>query len=275
MRLKHNKKRNTAFVYEALVRELTKSAVKNDKSKMNKIKTIIKEHFSKDSTLKEELGIYKSLYETSGLDKDVAEKVMVEAKIAYSKLDKSKIFREQSNLIKVINRSLGTSVYTNFVPNYKSLASIYSIFSDSSDVKQKVLLEQKLLENLSKEQKQPEEKSPIDNLIYKSFVKRFNEKYKNQLNESQKNLLTRYVTSFVDGGLELKVAMNEEIGELKKKLSTVSEHPLISRDEHMRAKAEKVLALLESYKTKEIDLGMIQEVLKIQSLVEELEENGS
>ena len=221
MRLKHNKKRNTAFVYEALVRELTKSAVKNDKSKMNKIKTIIKEHFSKDSTLKEELGIYKSLYETSGLDKDVAEKVMVEAKIAYSKLDKSKIFREQSNLIKVINRSLGTSVYTNFVPNYKSLASIYSIFSDSSDLKQKVLLEQKLLENLSKEQEQPEEKSPIDNLIYKSFVKRFNEKYKNQLNESQKNLLTRYVTSFVDGGLELKVAMNEEIGELKKKLSTV------------------------------------------------------
>ena len=46
MRLKHNKKRNTAFVYEALVRELTQSVVKNNKNKQNKIVSIIKEHFS-------------------------------------------------------------------------------------------------------------------------------------------------------------------------------------------------------------------------------------
>ena len=45
MRLKHNKKRNTAFVYEALVRELTESVVKNNKNKQNKIVDIIKEHF--------------------------------------------------------------------------------------------------------------------------------------------------------------------------------------------------------------------------------------
>ena len=36
MRLKHNKKRNTAFVYEALVRELTESVVRNNKNKQNK-----------------------------------------------------------------------------------------------------------------------------------------------------------------------------------------------------------------------------------------------
>ena len=45
MRLKHNKKRNIAFVYEALVRELTESVVKNNKNKQNKIVGIIKEHF--------------------------------------------------------------------------------------------------------------------------------------------------------------------------------------------------------------------------------------
>ena len=33
MRLKHNKKRNTAFIYEALVRELTESVVKNNRNK--------------------------------------------------------------------------------------------------------------------------------------------------------------------------------------------------------------------------------------------------
>ena len=35
MRLKHNKKRNTAFVYEALVRELTESVVKNNNTVAN------------------------------------------------------------------------------------------------------------------------------------------------------------------------------------------------------------------------------------------------
>ena len=55
MRLKHNKKRNTAFVYEALVRELTESVVRNNKNKQNKIVSIIKDHFAGDSILKEEL----------------------------------------------------------------------------------------------------------------------------------------------------------------------------------------------------------------------------
>ena len=76
MRLKHNKKRNTAFVYEALVRELTESVVKNNKNKQNKIVSIIKDHFSGESMLKEELSLYKSIYQTRDLEKNTAEKIM-------------------------------------------------------------------------------------------------------------------------------------------------------------------------------------------------------
>ena len=77
MRLKHNKKRNTAFVYEALVRELTESVVKNNKNKQNKIVSIIRDHFSGDSTLKEELELYKTIYETRHIEKTTAEKIVV------------------------------------------------------------------------------------------------------------------------------------------------------------------------------------------------------
>ena len=274
MRLRHNKKRNTAFVYEALVRELTKSAIKNDKNKINKIKNVIKEHFKKGSALGKELGIYKSLYESSGLAKDFAEKMIVEAKLSYSVLNKKDVFREQSSLINVINKSIGSGVFANFVPNYKNLASLYSIFNDSVNVKDKILLETKVLESLTREGKSSEEKDPIDNLVYKSFVKRFNERYKNSLNENQKDLLTRYVTSFVDGGLELKVLMNEEIGTLKQKLKKAENDPTISGDEQMKNKTKKVIEVLESYQHREVDLHMIEEVLKIQSLVEEIEADG-
>jgi len=275
MRLRHNKKRNTAFVYEALVREMTKGAIKNDKNKINKIKSIVKEHFSKDSILRRELEIYKSLYETSGMQGYVAEKLVLEAKVAYSRLDKSKIFKEQSSLIKTINRTLSTSVFSNFVPNYKNLASLYSIFNDSVDVKEKVLLEQKVLESLMKEEtKEKSEKAPIDNLVYKSFVKRFNEKYENQLSENQKVILTKYVTSFVDDGLELKVLMNEEVGVLKNRIKNAITNPVIASDPEMVKKTKQVLESLQAYKDREIDLVMIEEVLKIQSLVGEIEKDG-
>tara|TARA_R100001129_G_scaffold178284_1_gene153914 strand:+ start:844 stop:1671 length:828 start_codon:yes stop_codon:yes gene_type:complete len=275
MRLRHNKKRNTAFVYEALVREMTKSAIKNDLNKLNKIKKIIKEHFTRDSLLKKELTIYKSLYETSGMKKDLAEKMIMEARMEYAKLDKSTIFKEQSSLIKVINRSLSSSVFSNFVPNYKNLASLYSIFNDAVNVKQKVILEQKVLESITTETVSEEDKDPIDNLVYKSFVKRFNEKYENQLNEGQKSLLTKYVTSFVDDGLELKMAMNEEIGSLKTRIRAARANPVVSGDQDLLAKTNKVIEILENYQNKEVDLVMVEEVLKMQSLIEEIENDGN
>ena len=49
MKMKHNKKRNTAFIFEVLIRELTKSIVeKNDKQKKIII-SLIKENFKNKS----------------------------------------------------------------------------------------------------------------------------------------------------------------------------------------------------------------------------------
>ena len=276
MRLRHNKKRNTAFVYEALVRELTKSIIKNNTFKRNKIVQVMKEHFKKDSSLLEELEIYKSLYETSELDAVTAEKLMIEAKLAYSKLDKKKLFIEQSALIKKINKSLD-GVFANFVPNYKNLASLYAIFNDSANVKERVLLEQRFLNNLTSKSSSGESntKDPIDNLVFKSFVKRFNEKYCDSLNEGQKELLTKYVASFSDNGLALKVYLNDEIGTLKEKVKRAIDDPVIEQDQEMRQKTEAVLSKLEGYKDSDIDVIMLEEVIKIQSLVQEIEKDGN
>ena len=44
MKHRHNKKRNTAFLFEAAVRELTKSIVAKDTEKRRKILNILKEY---------------------------------------------------------------------------------------------------------------------------------------------------------------------------------------------------------------------------------------
>ena len=49
--MKHNKKRNTAFLFESITRELTKSIIQKDKEKKNKILVVLKEFFAKDKIL--------------------------------------------------------------------------------------------------------------------------------------------------------------------------------------------------------------------------------
>ena len=47
--MKHNKKRNTAFLYECLVKELTKAIVREDKKRQFITKKVIKQFFNKNS----------------------------------------------------------------------------------------------------------------------------------------------------------------------------------------------------------------------------------
>ena len=62
---RHNKKRNTAFIYEALVRELTKCVVAKDGNRKAAVVSIVREHFAKGSLLRQELELYKALYEST------------------------------------------------------------------------------------------------------------------------------------------------------------------------------------------------------------------
>ena len=96
MKKRHNKKRNTAFLFEILVRELTKSFVSKDSGRSSRIKKMFKESFGDRSILKKELDCYKALREKSGLDKYTAEKLVFETKRVYNSLDQDEVFLEQS-----------------------------------------------------------------------------------------------------------------------------------------------------------------------------------
>ena len=54
---------------------------------------------------------------------------------------------------------------------------------------------------------------PIDNIVYKSFAKRFNQEYSTKLLPPQKTLLNKFATSFHNNGLDLKTYLNEEISQ--------------------------------------------------------------
>ena len=146
---RHNKKRNTAFIYEALVRELTKCIVSKDEKHREIIASLVREHFAKGTLLRQELDLYKALYETKHLELHMCEKLIYEVKRSHNTLDRQKIFKEQTELIDKINKRLSKNVFGNFVPNYKSLATISQILNPDVSVKHRVLLENNLVKSLS------------------------------------------------------------------------------------------------------------------------------
>ena len=129
-KIKHNKKRNTIFLYEALVRELTKATVEKNQDKREIILSIVKEHFNNNTLMGREVKIYKNILETKAAKINIAEKILAESKIEYSVINKGQLFKEQSQMISRINKELSKDVFTTFVPNYKNLATISQIFDE-------------------------------------------------------------------------------------------------------------------------------------------------
>ena len=270
--MKHNKKRNTAFLYESLVKELTKAVVRQEETKKKTIITLIKESFKKGSPLNEDLDLYKSILENKDkMTKDFTDRFLVETKKDYSALDRKSIFNAQTKLISQINQQLGASVFNNFVPNYKDIATVGSWFQDSkSNAKSRLIIETNVKSLLVPSAKEEKEMKHIDNLTYKTFVGKFNDTYKNSLKENQKSLLTNYITSFSDNGLGLKSFINEEVGSLKLQLSQKLSEGKDTIGEKRHEKLSKVSVILEDFTKRPLDESMVKKLFFIQDLMGEL-----
>lgn len=270
-KFRHNKKRNTAFLFEALVKELTKASLNKDDSTKKAVSEILKKHFRKGTVLHKELDLYRSLAEARGLDRITAERILSEAKRVYGFFPETGVFSAQSELIDQINKDVGESVYANFVPNYKTLATITQIFADNTSIKDRVILENAIVRSMMGETKTVEMK-PISNLVYKTFVDKFNKTYGDSLHEEQKNLLTKYITSFSDNGVELSVYLNEEIGRLKDSVRQAKSSKEIKEDKNMFDNIQKVEEILNDFSKIKIGQAEIKKILKIQELVREVAE---
>ena len=274
MKIKHNKKRNTAFVFEALVNEITIAILKEDKDRQKTALSLVKKHFAPGSPLYRHLQCYRSLYENQDLSKDISEKILKEAKLASRLLDVHGLFVSQSDLIGDVNRELEPKFFNTFIPNYKTLATIDQIFSDKLSPKNSIMLEAQIVENMTKSPVGSSISQTIDNVVINSFVTKFNDKYNSQLMENQKELLNHYISSFADNGLSLKIFLNDEIGRLKSRMTEALDIVEIKSDSEMASKANKVFEKLESFKSSTIDDDIVLVVLKTQQLEQEIFENG-
>jgi len=272
MKLKHNKKRNTAFLYEALVKEITKAVINKDVKRKNALVSMVKEHFAPNTILRVELDLIKSLCETKHVDVYTAERLIAETKKQHNKLDQKKIFEAQSRMINKMNRFAGKQAFNNFVPNYKYLATISQLFSDKVSVKERVLLERALIGamvakpgKINKAKEMPH----VDKLVFKTVIENFNKKYDGELLKEQKELLGQYIVSFSDNGVEFKVYVNEEIIRLKEQVASLHENEVFKEDADLINKLNGIKEVLGKFQTKKINPQMIEKIMQVQKLIKE------
>ena len=275
LKLKHNKKRNTAILFEMLIRELTEASVGGEKEKISFIKNTIKEFFGNNTVLGQELKLYRVLCETSDLDKESALKLLERVKQQHLRCDFSKINLIQNELIQKISEKLGKKVFTNFVPNFKELATISQIFSEKTDIKSKILLENQVIGKLSLPVQNLEENKmePMDKLTFKTYIKNFNEEYGDKLLPEQKELLQYTIFSFMDEGVGLKMFIREELDRLKGGVKKCRLLEGIRDDESMLERLNKVEEKLNKFQTNSINEEMVSDLMSIQELVFEASSN--
>ena len=269
--MRHNKKRNTAFLYECLIKQLTIAIVRKDDNLKQNIIDIVREHFNKSTILHEDLFLYKQLLETK-LIKQHASRFLFEVRRDWESLDRKKVFNAQTALIKQINESLSVDFFASFVDNYRDIATVGSFLQSSHlKAKQRIVAEDRMFNLASTETKETKVFKHVDNLTYSTFVNKFNETYKHTLRDEQRLLLTNFITSFSDNGLGLKCFMNEELGRLKKEMTSLIETDTVT--ETYKQRGQKVLDKLDAFSCTPINEEMVKDVFYIQDLIAEFKKD--
>jgi hypothetical protein len=235
-KIKHSKFKNTGFIFELLVRQITSEIMSANKSVAEKI---LKEHFNSKKELSKELKLYQYLINEKYNSESKAEQFINTILEARKKIDEKKLTKEKYNLIKEIKETYNLDEFIKSpISNYKTLASIYKIFEtvtseESFDPTDIVSSRFTIAENIINSSIQNKEIKIKDAVMeeyrkqdedlravsYKLLVESFNTKYSNLTND-QKGLLREYINNINNTG-KLSEYVSIEITKLVEGLKEV------------------------------------------------------
>ena len=277
--LKHSKYKNTAILFEMLVRKLTSETLTSDKTVTVEI---IKKYFGKNTALSKELQLYNSLIKESFKTEAQTLEFIRSCKSAHNKLNKSTLRRQRYNLVKEISENFDFQKISKIrINNYKELASVYKIFEYNDSDNPKEILECKnvIVEHMSTSkdvlnkknivlEKYKNHDKDVRLLAYKLLVDKFNKKY-STLDENQKNVLNKYIIH-VNDTESLKLYLESILPNIKKQLK---EQVSKISDPVTKIKVDKLSEMLCNVKTiKVVNESHILSILRYFDLIKELKQ---
>ena len=285
-KIKHSKFKNTGFLFELLVRQITSEVMSSSKSVAEKL---LKEHFNSKQELSKELKLYQYLINEKYNSESKAEQFINTILEARKKIDEKKLTKEKYNLIKEIKETYNLEEFIKSpISNYKTLASIYKIFEtvinneeyDPTDIVSSRFTIAENIINSSIQNKDVKIKDAVleeyrkqdDDLravSYKLLVESFNNKYSNLTND-QKGLLREYINNINNTG-KLSEYVSNEITKLVEGLKEVGSK--IS-DKVTKIKLAETIANIRKIKSvKKIKEQHLSAMMMTYELLKELKES--
>lgn len=285
-KIKHSKFKNTGFIFELLVRQITAEVMSSNKSVAEKI---LKEYFNTKKELSKELKLYQYLINEKYNSESKAEQFINTILQARKRLDEKKLTKEKYNLIKEIKETYNLDEFIkSSISNYKTLASIYKIFEtvitdeqyDPTDIVSSRFTIAENIINSSIQNKDAKIKDAVleeykkqdDDLravSYKLLVESFNTKYKN-LTDEQKGLLREYINNINNTG-KLNEYVSNEVTKLVTELKEIGSK--IS-DKVTKIKLAETIANIKRVKSlKKIKEQHLSAMMMTYELLKELKES--
>lgn len=229
----HNKKRNTALLYEFLVRSISTALVEGDKKTSSIGIKILKKYFKPGTQLHKEFRLFNALAKTTVTSDNVSTNIISEAKAAQSHLNLEALDLEKSRLIRSINHMIkDENFYDQPINDYRMYATIQTLFNEwrkpngTADIASMARYEQQLRDWLltdkrGNEQLVNEDSPGTSRLLMKVMMKKLNEKYNTTLNNEQREIIRSYAFSAAkDDQSTIKKKLNEIKGNLLKSMET-------------------------------------------------------
>jgi ribosomal protein L23 len=279
-KLKHSKYKNTGILFEMLVRKLTSETLSSNKTVTV---DIIKKYFGKNTELAKELYLYNSLMKEQFKSEAHALDYIRTVKAAHDKLNQSVLKRQRYNLVKEISEKFVFDDLAKIhISNYKALASINMIFehAETDNPKQISACKGVIVEHVTMPTKKTQVKDSITQvfesqpkdirlLTYKLLVDKFNAKYSSTLDESQKQLLNKYITN-VNDTVALREYVEKIIPKIKSDLSMRANQITDKATKIKVKKLSEMLCTVENMKT--IKESHVLSLLRYFDLIKELKE---
>lgn len=211
MSISHNKKRNTALLFEFLTQHMSRALVVDDERTVKTTLKLIEKYFKPESELFKEYRLARAIISTRGVHERIAHSILQESKVAVIDHDISELNETKRKLIRDINYKLGSDVFDHTISDFKIYATVHQLFElwrknpslvESRDLEKKSKLESVLLQWLVTEENSVNDEGVsileyapgMRRLIIKKMTNKINEKYSGKLTTEQRNLLKLYAT---------------------------------------------------------------------------------
>ena len=283
-KVKHNKIRNTGLLFEFLLRQITSDVLNENNGTAVKI---VKEKFNENTELGKELALYNVLITKKFKSDSKADYFINEVMKARNDLNNSVLRRERYNLIKEIQSNYNLQKFmSSKVPNYKTYASIYTLFEFNKSLSpdQKTESFFNIVEHVTTDEKSiklsetvrtlPDDED-LRILTYRSLLEKFNQKY-TKLSGAQKNLLREYINN-VSNTNSLKDTLKEIISGLKKDLK---QHSKNLQDDVVKIKMTEALKSINEFcglndKSNVVKDEYVIQTMRYLELLKELKKSGN